>query len=213
MKFNGSFDGISKHFNDNLGYYLVTILFLATGMIIALYCVKYMQSVDKNSLINYITAISTSPSGELMSTTRIFINTLKNNLPIIIGLWILGLTFIGIPIVLLINLYKGFSLGFTFSFFIYALKERGFVLALLGVLPQNLIYVPCIIFLSVIAMKGSVIGIKEKFSKKYVGGSNINVTNYTMVYVVTMALMSVGFLIETFLTPIFIRLVLKGVGA
>lgn len=213
MKFNGSFDGINKHFNDNLGYYLVTILFLATGMIIALYCVKYMQSVDKNSLINYITAISTSPSGELMSTTRIFINTLKNNLPIIIGLWILGLTFIGIPIVLLINLYKGFSLGFTFSFFIYALKERGFALALLGVLPQNLIYVPCIIFLSVIAMKGSVAGIKEKFLKKYVGGSHVNVANYTMVYVVVMALMSVGFLIETFLTPIFIRLVLKGVGA
>lgn len=171
-----------------------------------------MQDVDKGSLINYITAISTSPSGELMSTTKIFINTLKNNLPIIIGLWILGLTFIGAPVVLLINLYKGFSLGFTFSFFIYALKQRGIVLALLGVLPQNLIYIPCIIFLSVIALKGSVAGVKEKFSKKYVSGSYTNVRNYTMTYIFATAVMAAGFLIETFLTPIFINMVLKGIG-
>lgn len=213
MKFKGIFDGANKHFNDNLGYYLLTILFMATGMIVGLYCVKYMQDVDKGSLINYITTISTSPNGEIMATTKIFINTLKNNLPIIIGLWILGLTFIGAPIVLLVNLYKGFSLGFTFSFFIYALKQKGIILALLGVLPQNLIYVPCIIFLSVIALKGSVAGVKEKFSKKYVNSSYTDVRNYTMIYVVTSMIMAAGFLIETFLTPIFINMVLKGIGA
>ena len=213
MKFKGIFHGANKHFNDNLGYYLITILFLATGMIVGLYCVKYMQDVDKGSLINYITATSTSPNGEIMATTRIFINALKNNIPIIIGLWILGLTFIGAPIVLLINLYKGFSLGFTFSFFIYALKQRGIILALLGVLPQNIIYVPCIIFLSVIALKGSVAGVKEKFSKKYAGNSYTNVRNYTMIYVITTVVMAAGFLIETFLTPTFINMVLKGIGA
>ncbi|MDU4892477.1 MAG: stage II sporulation protein M [Clostridium sp.] len=213
MKFKGIFDGANKHFNDNLGYYLLTILFMATGMIVGLYCVKYMQDVDKGSLINYITTISTSPNGEIMATTKIFINTLKNNLPIIIGLWILGLTFIGAPIVLLVNLYKGFSLGFTFSFFIYALKQKGIILALLGVLPQNLIYVPCIIFLSVIALKGSVAGVKEKFSKKYVNSSYTDVRNYTMIYVVTSMIMAAGFLIETFLTPVFINMVLKGIGA
>lgn len=213
MKFKDIFDGANKHFNDNLGYYLLTILFMATGMIVGLYCVKYMQDVDKGSLINYITTISTSSNGEIMATTKIFINTLKNNLPIIIGLWILGLTFIGAPIVLLVNLYKGFSLGFTFSFFIYALKQKGIILALLGVLPQNLIYVPCIIFLSVIALKGSVAGVKEKFSKKYVNSSYTDVRNYTMIYVVTSMIMASGFLIETFLTPVFINMVLKGIGA
>lgn len=213
MKFKGIFDGVNKHFNDNLGYYLITILFLATGMIVGLYCVKYMNDVDKGSLIKYITAMSTSPNGEMMATTKIFINTLKNNIPIIIGLWILGLTFIGGPIILLMNLYKGFSLGFTFSFFVYALKQRGVILALLGVLPQNIIYVPCIIFLSVIALKGSVAGVKEKFSKKYAAGSYTNVRNYTMIYVITTVVMAAGFIIETFLTPVFINMVLKGIGA
>lgn len=208
MKIKGILNGANKHLNDNLIYYLLTVLFIATGMIVGLYCVKYMQDIDKGALINYITAVSTSPSGESMAATKIFINALKNNLPIIIGLWVLGLTFIGTPIILLINLYKGFSLGFTFSFFVYALKQKGLVLALLGVLPQNIIYLPCIIFLSVIALKYSVFGIKEKFSKKYVPSSYSNVRNYTMIFLITTAVMAGGFLIESFLTPIFLKLVL-----
>lgn len=213
MTFKGFFNGVNKHFYDNLGLYLVTILFLATGMIVGLYCVKYMQDMDRNSLVSYITSIGTSSNKEIMVSKDIFFNAVKNNLPFIIGLWILGLTFIGSPIILLINLYKGFSLGFTFSFFIYGLKQRGILLSILGVLPQNIIYIPCIIFLSVIALQYSIIGIKEKFSKKYIPNSQDNVRNYSAMYIMITGIMVIGFLIETFLTPNLIMLVLKGVGA
>lgn len=213
MKFKGVLNGINKHFYDNLFLYLITILFIATGMIVGLYCVKYMQDVDKSSLISYITSISTSSSSEIMDAPKIFWGAVKNNLPMIIGLWILGLTFVGAPIILLINLYKGFSLGFTFSFFIYALKERGILLAILGVLPQNIIYIPCIIFLSVISLHFSIIGIKEKFSKKYTPNSQSNVRNYTMIFLLTTCLMGIGFFIEAFITPAFLKVVLKGLGA
>lgn len=213
MKFKGILNGINKHFYDNLFLYLITILFIATGMIVGLYCVKYMQDVDKSSLISYITSITTSSSSAIMDTPKIFWGAVKNNLPMIIGLWILGLTFIGAPIILLINLYKGFSLGFTFSFFIYALKERGVVLATLGVLPQNIIYVPCIIFLSVISLHFSIIGIKEKFSKKYIPSSQSNVRNYTMIFLLTICVMGIGFFIEAFITPALLKVVLKGLGA
>lgn len=213
MKFKGVLNGINKHFYDNLFLYLITILFIATGMIVGLYCVKYMQDVDRSSLISYITSISTSSSSEIMDAPKIFWGAVKNNLPIIIGLWILGLTFIGGPIILLINLYKGFSLGFTFSFFIYALKERGILLAILGVLPQNIIYIPCIIFLSVISLHFSIIGIKEKFSKKYISNSQSNVRNYTMIFLLTSCIMGMGFFIEAFITPALLKVVLKGLGA
>jgi len=213
MKFKGVLSGVNKHFYDNLWLYLITILFIATGMIVGLYCVKYMQDMDRNSLITYITSISGSSSGETMATRNIFLSALKNNLPIIIGLWILGLTIVGAPIILLINVYKGFSLGFTFSFFIYGLKQKGILLAILGVLPQNIIYIPCIIFLSVIALQYSIVGAKEKFSKKYIPNSQENVRNYSMIFLLTTGVMTIGFLVETFLTPALIRVVLRGVGA
>jgi stage II sporulation protein M len=212
MTLRSLIDSFNKHFYENIWMYLLTILFMATGMILGLYCVKYMGDVDKSTLINYITAFGSSSTLDGLSNKEILMGTLKNNIPIIIGFWFLGLTVVGLPIIILINIYKGFSLGFTFSFFIYGLKEKGLLLSLLGVLPQNLIYIPCLIFLSVLSIEFSIGIIKEKFTKKY--SSNIgSVRNYTMMFLIVTGVMFIGFLFESFITPILINFALKGLGA
>ncbi|MEG1256361.1 stage II sporulation protein M [Clostridium sp.] len=208
MTFRSLLDGFNKHFYENIWLYLITILFMATGMIVGLYCVKYMGDVDKNTLINYITALSSSSA----SNKEVLIGTLKNNLPFIIGFWFLGLTIVGAPVIILLNIYKGFSLGFTFSFFIYGLKERGLLLAILGVLPQNIIYIPCLIFLSVLALQFSIGSVKEKFSKRFVSRTNSSVRMYTIIFVVTTGVMFIGFLFEAFLTQELVKFALKGLG-
>jgi len=195
MTLRSIIDSFNKHFYENIWMYLLTILFIATGMILGLYCVKYMGDVDKSTLINYITAFGSSSTLDGLSNKEILMGTLKNNIPIIIGFWFLGLTVVGLPIIILINIYKGFSLGFTFSFFIYGLKEKGLLLSLLGVLPQNLIGI-----------------VKEKFTKKYSPNTG-SVKNYTMMFLIVTGVMFIGFLFESFITPILINFALKGLGA
>lgn len=213
MTFRSLIDSFNKHFYENIWMYLLTILFMATGMILGLYCVKYMGDVDKNTLINYITAFGSSSTLDGLSNKDILMGALKNNLPIIIGFWFLGLTVVGLPIIILLNIYKGFSLGFTFSFFIYGLKEKGLLLSLLGVLPQNLIYIPCLIFLSVLSIEFSICIVKEKFTKKYSPNGNNSVRSYTIMFLITTGVMFIGFLFESFITPILINFALKGLGA
>jgi len=212
MTLRSVIDSFNKHFYENIWMYLLTILFIATGMILGLYCVKYMGDVDKSTLINYITAFGSSSTLDGLSNKEILMGTLKNNIPIIIGFWFLGLTVVGLPIIILINIYKGFSLGFTFSFFIYGLKEKGLLLSLLGVLPQNLIYIPCLIFLSVLSIEFSIGIVKEKFTKKYSPNTG-SVKNYTMMFLIVTGVMFIGFLFESFITPILINFALKGLGA
>ncbi|WP_346870795.1 stage II sporulation protein M [Clostridium sp. UBA5119] len=212
MTLRSVIDSFNKHFYENIWMYLLTILFMATGMILGLYCVKYMGDVDKSTLINYITAFGSSSTLDGLSNKEILMGTLKNNIPIIIGFWFLGLTVVGLPIIILINIYKGFSLGFTFSFFIYGLKEKGLLLSLLGVLPQNLIYIPCLIFLSVLSIEFSIGIVKEKFAKKYSPNTG-SVRNYTMMFLIVTGVMFIGFLFESFITPILINFALKGLGA
>ncbi|HBL06831.1 MULTISPECIES: stage II sporulation protein M [unclassified Clostridium] len=212
MTLRSIIDSFNKHFYENIWMYLLTILFIATGMILGLYCVKYMGDVDKSTLINYITAFGSSSTLDGLSNKEILMGTLKNNIPIIIGFWFLGLTVVGLPIIILINIYKGFSLGFTFSFFIYGLKEKGLLLSLLGVLPQNLIYIPCLIFLSVLSIEFSIGIVKEKFTKKYSPNTG-SVKNYTMMFLIVTGVMFIGFLFESFITPILINFALKGLGA
>ncbi len=212
MTLRSIIDSFNKHFYENIWMYLLTILFIATGMILGLYCVKYMGDVDKSTLINYITAFGSSSTLDGLSNKEILMGTLKNNIPIIIGFWFLGLTVVGLPIIILINIYKGFSLGFTFSFFIYGLKEKGLLLSLLGVLPQNLIYIPCLIFLSVLSIEFSIGIVKEKFTKKYSPNTG-SVKNYTMMFLIVTGVMFIGFLFESFITPILINFAVKGLGA
>lgn len=209
MAIKNYIEGINKHFNDHLLYYLVSILFMATGVILGLYCVKYMGMGDKDTLIKYITSINTSGQLDGVMPANIFIGALKNNMPLIIGYWVLGLTMVGMPIILILNIYKGFSLGFTCSFFIYGLKGKGVALALLGVVPQNIIYVPCFIFLSVISLEYSMGMIKEKLNigKKY--QEPMSLKSYSVTVVIILVIMMAGFFLETFLSPWILRAVLK----
>jgi stage II sporulation protein M len=205
-------DNFNKHFRDNFWIYLITILFLSTGAILGIYSVKYMSDSDKNSLINYITSLSKSTTLESINNKAIFIEAIKSNLPIIIGYWFLGLTIVGIPVILILSVFKGFSIGFTISFFIHSLKDKGLILAILGVLPQNIIYIPCIILASVLSIQFSLSMLRDKVNKNYKGCNENSIVNYTLCFIVFIIVMVTGFLLEAFITPNLIRFALKTVG-
>jgi len=56
MTFRNIIDSFNKHFRDNFWIYLLSILFLCTGVILGIYSVKYMSEGDKSNLVNYITS-------------------------------------------------------------------------------------------------------------------------------------------------------------
>lgn len=212
MTIRNLIDNFNKHFRENFWMYLLTILFLCTGAILGIYSVKYMSNNDKSSLINYVTSLSKSSTLEGINNKAIFFEAVKSNLPIIIGYWFLGLTIVGIPVILVLSIFKGFSIGFTISFFVYSLKDRGLLLAVLGVVPQNIIYIPCVIFASVLSIQFSLNMLKEKLNKNYKGYKGNSIASYTLSFICIMAIMTVGFLLEAFVTPSLIRFALKGVG-
>lgn len=211
MTLKGVIDGINRHINDNLWYYLISILFMATGIILGLYCVKYMGDTDRETLLSYISSLNSSNALGSLSNKAVFIGTLKNNLPVILGFWVLGLTIVGTPFILFLDIYKGFTLGFTFSFFIYGLKQKGILLSILGILPQNIVYIPCVLLLSVFAMEYSIGIIKDKFHIGRSYGDSLSIRTYTMVFTMVAVIMMSGFLIEAYITPALVRLALRGI--
>jgi len=79
---------------------------------------------------------------------------LMNNVGLVVLLWFAGSTVIGMPVVLGILLYKGFSLGYSIAAVIACLGVRkGAMFALSSILLQNIIFIPCLIFLGVSGMK------------------------------------------------------------
>lgn len=195
--------GISKSLDDNKIFYLLSAIFIAIGVIMGIYCVKYLSANENESIAKYIDTVLKGSSGEIRNAS-VFFEALKNNMMFLLAYLFLGITVVGIPIILIINIIKGFTIGFSFSFFISKVSEKGIRLAIFAMIPQNIIYISCITAASAIAMKYSINRIKRKGTvcdlsiKKYIG----NMIVFTGIIIL-------GAIFESFLSPFLIKVILK----
>lgn len=204
--------GINKHVQENFWLYVVSLLCICTGVVLGIYSVRYMGSFEKSDLSSYLQNFSNTLNNQGINSKSVLIETIKNNAVLIIGIWFLGLTMIGIPVILIIDIIKGFTIGFTTSFIVNALGIKGVWMSFLGVLPQNLIYIPCVIFASVLAMEFSVNLLRNKTNRLWEKNVWVKVTSYSFSFMFIAIIMFVGFLLESYITPNMIKLVVERMG-
>ena len=113
--------------------------------------VKYMNVNDSTDLSNYFSSFTESILVSQIENTKLFFNILIKISITVVIIIILGFTVFGIPFILLIDLIKGFTLGYTFTFLLTTFNGKGIWLAIVSILPQNIFYIPSFIALSIIA--------------------------------------------------------------
>ena len=212
MSSNAFMSNINKHIQENFWLYIISILCIFTGVILGIYSVKYMGEFEQNDLVNYLMKFIDPSNTSGISYKLIFLQAIKNNLPVIIFLWFLGLTIVGIPIIIIIDLLKGFTVGFTFSFMISGLGKAGIGIAILGVLPQNLIYIPCIVFASVVSMEFSIMLLKDKFNKQWTSSISSRIIYYSVIFIIIIILLFIGIIIESYIAPYFVKNLINNLG-
>ncbi|MCJ7688711.1 MAG: stage II sporulation protein M [Clostridiaceae bacterium] len=213
MSTNTLLSNINKHIQQNFWLYMISILCVFTGIILGIYGVKYMGDYERNDLLNYLTNFTDPSNTGGISYKLIFTQSIKNNLPVIIFLWFLGLTIVGLPVILIIDVLKGFTVGFTFSFMISGISNNGIGVAILGVLPQNLIYIPCIIFASVVSMEFSIMLVKNKFSKQWTSSISSKIIYYSVIFILIIILLFIGIIIESYIAPYFVKRLINSLGS
>lgn len=202
-----------KHIKGNFWLYIISVFCICIGVIVGIYTVNHMGNLDENNLLSYLKNFTNSITLGNISYKSILIETVKNNFPLIIAIWFLGVTIVGIPIILIIDILKGFTLGFTMTFMINGLGMKGMGLSILMVLPQNFIYVPCIIISSVIAMEFSLMLLKDKVSRQWTSNIGSKIATYSFTFIFITIIMCLGFILESYLTPNIVRLLVKNIGS
>ncbi|AWK52244.1 stage II sporulation protein M [Clostridium beijerinckii] len=189
-------------------YFFIVLIMFCLGISFGLYTVKYMGSADKNDLTNYFFSFTNSVGNEPINYGNLLFEVIKKNILLIIPIFILGLTFFGAPIILILDLLKGFTLGYTFSFMVTTFEGKGIGLALVSVIPQNLIYIPCFIALSVISLSMSTEKFKERFFKRGKNKDSLfdGALNKLIIIII---LFLIGILVETYVSPSLIKFVAK----
>jgi stage II sporulation protein M len=174
------------------------------GVIIGDYKVTGLTGGVKSHLLSLIDDYLKGGINADLDKQVILFNSFINQAKSIIAVWFLGLTVIGMPIILGIVFYKGFSLGFTIAFLVQEKAVSGVLISILSILPQNLVYIPLVIIWSVVGINFSVyIARGRAGSAVSLGGALIS---YTLLMIVFLLIVLAGAFIEAYLSPWFLAL-------
>lgn len=199
-------NSLNLKFRENKMLYILVLVFFCVGIVLGTYTIKYMNASYTTDLSSYFTTFINSLGDKPIDSKILIMDILKKNMIIIAIILLLSFTIIGSPIILLVDLFRGFTLGYTFSFLITTFSGKGIWIALASIIPQNLFYIPFFIGISIMAIEMSSNKLKNKFLNKVIK-NNIFSNELLIKLVFLFSLFVVGVIIETFVCPNLIRLI------
>lgn len=197
---------IRRHLSDNIISYAVVVFFFILGISLGALTVSNIDIDTKSDVKAYIDNFISISRTDSVHSVEILKLSIKFNLITTGALFLAGLTYVGIIIVPMISTFRGFCLGFTVAFLTDSLGRGGFLLALVSILPQNLVYLPVLIILCVCSISLSFVVLRSKLNRK----SNEALTyiwSFGMTAVLLFFIMMGGSIIESYITPYLVKLV------
>lgn len=202
-------DSIGKNINENIGIYFTVTLFFAVGIAAGAFTVKALNNADKQEMVVYLNRFFQIINSENVQKSSVLLQSVKNNFQMIFFIWILSITIVGVLSTLLITSFKGFIIGFAVSFLINGFGLKGFIFTLIALLPQNILYIPCLLIISAISLNFSIQIFRKKVNRKLSASMGENIFSYTYTVLMLFAVMCMGSLIEAYISP----LILKSISA
>ena len=179
---------------------IITIISLILGTLFISILSKDNKELITSNVIDFFSAIKSNN----LNYNQILVKSLTNNLLLNIIIWLLGISIIGIPIVIILLFIKSFILSFTFTSIIYTYKYKGIISAIIYVIPHiiNLLLSFVLIYYSITFSKSL---FNYLFKKKECNRKEL-VNRYFKLLVISTFLFIISSIIETYIIPILIRL-------
>lgn len=195
----------SKHLKENFLLYFFVTLFFAIGLSVGAFMSKALDTNSKQSVLVYINNFFQIVGNEDIDAVSIFIRSIKNNGQTLLLILILCITYIGVPLIFIFDSFKGFILGFTISFCLQTMGFKGLLFLFIAVIPQNIIYIPCLIIASAIAIEHGFWVFKKSVQKNNFLKQRNGLLDIALVFLFLFLIMLIGSLYESFLVPFILK--------
>lgn len=183
------------------------IITFIIGIVFGSLFINFISSEDKKLLIEQVVYFFDNVkrlSKDVFGMNVIMPNFL-NNLFQILSIFILGISMIGIIVVVFVMFFKGFTLGITLSTIILKYQLKGVIGALLYVFPCFIINILIYVFISFFAVNASI-----KFLKALLKKNNLNFKSflgrYVLAFLISIIFMLVFSILDSFITPLLLKL-------
>ncbi len=159
---------------------------------------------DKVLAQTYIKDFVTNINNNKLNYLDSFKSAFMSNVILILTIWILGISIIGIPVNIFIYFVKTFVIGFSLSAFILTYNVKGCLLGLIYIFPHHIINIAIYILLLMFSLNFSLKILKSLKSKKQMS-LRLTFNRYIVILVFTLIVTLLTTLTEVFVTPFIIK--------
>lgn len=159
---------------------------------------------DKVLAQTYIKDFITNINNNKLNYLDSFKSAFMSNVILILTIWILGISIIGIPVNIFIYFVKTFVIGFSLSAFILTYNVKGCLLGLIYIFPHHIINIAIYILLLMFSLNFSLKILKSLKSKNQMS-LRLTFNRYIVILVFTLIVTLLTTLNEVFVTPFIIK--------
>ncbi|MGB4508792.1 MAG: stage II sporulation protein M [Syntrophomonadaceae bacterium] len=196
---------LKQHIRNNRWQYLVISLVFLIGLGMGTQKVAGLEGGVRDYLGEMIDNYLQEGQEAPIYGASIFLAAAATQGKTVLAIWFLGLTIIGVPLILAVVFLRGYALGFTIGFLVHQKGGAGIIMSILSILPQNIVYIPFLIIWSVIAVNFSAYLVGRNPGGVSLGKALVN---YSLLLAVFLAMFMTGAFIEAYLSPWFLSLIL-----
>jgi stage II sporulation protein M len=205
-------DTLRLHVKNQMSLYLfITVLFMM-GVVFGAVVVNTLSPVQKEGLLEYLGYFFRGLDQNTIAEPEIaFQHSMGDHLKNLGLMWMLGLSIIGIPLILILIFLKGLVIGFTVGFLVSQLSWRGLWFAFLSVVPQNLLVVPAMIIMAVSGIHFSLLLVRNRLISRR-GTIYPEFLAYSGLVMAMAVVLVFASLFEAYLSPVLMRMAVPPVG-
>lgn len=197
---------LKTHMEEKLPLYIFVSVLFMTGIAFGALMVNALstqQIADMSQFLSqFFQMVEHGGDGE---GKMFFINAFVSHLKWVLLIGVLGISIIGLPIILILNFAKGVLLGFTVGYFVSQLSWKGMLFAMISIAPQNILVVPALIICSVAGISLSMFLIKNQLSNRQQGHVKKQFASYIKMIVSLIFILFIASLFEAFVTPVLMK--------
>lgn len=142
---------ILENIENNIKQYVIVVLIFLIGILTGTIFINTINQGEKEESKSYINeSVQNIKNNGSINYQKLLEKTLKNNLFLVLILWIAGGTVIGISIIYITVFFRGFCMSYTIANIIITIGTwQGIAFTLSSMLLQSIIIIPAIISLGV----------------------------------------------------------------
>lgn len=154
------------YLQEHAKLFVFTIVLFIVGVVFGAIVVNALADGQKTDLFNYLKGFfALVNDNHLADSAYVTWHSIATNIKLLGLIWILGLSIIGLPVIVVLLFLKGFTIGFTVGFLVDNFASKGLMFAILAVLPQNIIIVPSLLIAGVAGIAFSLMLVRSRFTQ------------------------------------------------